>query len=136
METYLLNTEFWRAPLLFLSSKPSMTLSEEDLYKLSYSPRIFSLLRRLNVKELLDVVKQWFDHDELKPLRRSATWEEYESIKSQKQKVLDQIVLDWPNGLYMVQAAQLDLKCMSIRNTCVYWLTLTRRSRCYESSDW
>lgn len=111
-----------------------MTLSEADLYKFNYSSRLLTLIRRTTKEDLLDLAKQWFEHDELRPLQQSRTWDDYEALKkAHKAKVVDQIVFDWPDGLYAVQAAQLDLKCTIVLNVRKYMLRLTRYFRCYEA---
>ncbi|KAG2220433.1 hypothetical protein INT45_000658 [Circinella minor] len=91
----------------------TITFSKSDLYIVKYDQRLENLLRKLVTSDLLSCILDWFKHAELRPINYKDALSFYEQLDGQSQvktTLLERIHIDWPNGLTMFQASQLDFK--------------------------
>ncbi|KAI7855705.1 centromere protein Chl4/mis15/CENP-N [Circinella umbellata] len=91
----------------------TITFSKSDLYIVKYDQRLESLIKRIVSPDLLSCIFDWLKHVELRPINYTEALSFYQQLDRQgqiKTTLIERIHIDWPNGLTMFQASQLDFK--------------------------
>ncbi|KAJ8654751.1 hypothetical protein O0I10_009642 [Lichtheimia ornata] len=98
-----------------------MFLSEADLYRISYSERVETIIRQASKDDIIDCIKQWYQQEELRPTTQN--WDANGFLGNQsKQRITERLWVDWPEGLTAYQLAHIDLKsALSKRASTVSW---------------
>ncbi|KAI7873561.1 hypothetical protein K492DRAFT_175664 [Lichtheimia hyalospora FSU 10163] len=109
---------------VFLKRESTMFLSEADLYRISYSDRVDNILRQASKEDIIECIKHWYQQEELRPTNQD--WDVNGFLGNQtKSRIIERILIDWPEGLTAYQLAQVDLKsAFSRRASTVSWRLL------------
>lgn len=71
-----------------------MFLSEADLYRISYSERVETIIRQASKDDLIDCIKQWYQQEELRPTTQN--WDANGFLGNQsKQRITERLWFDW-----------------------------------------